>query len=384
MEPTEILANALARASASLNKPLVNDVRIADRIKSVALEKSNRSGIRVLLACALAKAEDPGRDIRRPYDSIGDAPSATNKYSGRTIDTKYITPFRNTLSLPFISTTAFLTPAWRTKNITLAKNVDLKGEPAKMYADTLQIFDDIEQKRVQAEDVLAEAIRLLLIMRNERDEELKKALATLKKADGEQVALSAETIVTLVEQHIASPKASRLPVLVIAAAYSSASKYLQEQVLPLQAHNAADVQTGAWGDVEITLLDDDDVITAYEMKDKRVTKDDIDEISERIAEKSQEGIELNNFIVITTWPIDKPVQEYAATMYEKTGGIEIAVLDCISFLRYFLHLFHRLRMRFLDEYQKLVLAEEDNTVRPELKLSLLALRKAAESGQPGT
>jgi len=262
--------------------------------------------------------------------------------------------------------------------------VDLKGEPAKMYADTLQIFDDIEQKRVQAEDVLAEAIRLLLIMRNERDEELKKALATLKKADGEQVALSAETIVTLVEQHIASPKASRLPVLVIAAAYSSASKYLQEQVLPLQAHNAADVQTGAWGDVEITLLDDDDVITAYEMKDKRVTKDDIDEISERIAEKSQEGIELNNFIVITTWPIDKPVQEYAATMYEKTGGIEIAVLDCISFLRYFLHLFHRLRMRFLDEYQKLVLAEEDNTVRPELKLSLLALRKAAESGQPGT
>ncbi len=53
-----------------------------------------------------------------------------------------------------------------------------------------------------------------------------------------------------------------------------------------------------------------------------------------------------NYIFITTDEIDDEVNEYAASMYEKTHGIEFVVLDCISFIRHFLHLFHRLRMQF--------------------------------------
>src|SRR6266852_9578295 len=108
MEPTKILAEALKRAKGSLGKPLVEDRSVSERIKSVALEKANRSGIRVLLACSLAKAEDPKRDIRRPYDKIGDAPECKDNYSGRRIDERFITAFRTEHSLPFISTTAFL------------------------------------------------------------------------------------------------------------------------------------------------------------------------------------------------------------------------------------------------------------------------------------
>ncbi len=64
---------------------------------------------------------------------------------------------------------------------------------------------------------------------------------------------------------------------------------------------------------------------------------------------------------------------------EKTGGTEIVVLDCIGFLRHFLHFFHRSRAKFLDSYQNLVLSEPDSAVSQPLKEALLALRQAAEA-----
>jgi hypothetical protein len=51
----------------------------------------------------------------------------------------------------------------------------------------------------------------------------------------------------------------------------------------------------------------------------------------------------------------------------------------IAFLRHFLHLFHRLRKDFLDQYQTLVLHEPDSAVSQGLKEAFLALRQAAES-----
>jgi hypothetical protein len=77
--------------------------------------------------------------------------------------------------------------------------------------------------------------------------------------------------------------------------------------------------------------------------------------------------------------IEPSVQEYAVGIYEQTGGIEIVVLDCISFLRHFLHLFHRLRIDFIEAYQQLVLEEPDSAVSQPLKEAFLALRQAAES-----
>jgi len=89
----------------------------------------------------------------------------------------------------------------------------------------------------------------------------------------------------------------------------------------------------------------------------------------------------DNYIFITTELIVEEVQEYAKSLYEKTGGIEFVILDCISFLRHFLHLFHRLRGQFLDEYQNLVIGEPESAVRQELKEVFLALRQAVESGE---
>jgi hypothetical protein len=147
-----------------------------------------------------------------------------------------------------------------------------------------------------------------------------------------------------------------------------------QRLLP---HNAADEQTGAVGDVEITLADDDRVITTYEMKMQRVTMNDIDRALQKITKHSTR---IDNYIFITTDEINDSVRRYAEAQYERTGGTEIVVLDCMGFLRHFLHLFHRLRTQFLEAYQQLLLAESESAVRQELKETFLTLRRAAETG----
>ena len=90
---------------------------------------------------------------------------------------------------------------------------------------------------------------------------------------------------TLVSQRPACKNASRLPVLVVAAAYQAAGQQLGERFLPLHAHTAADEQTGALGDMEITLAGDNKVITSCEMKLKRVTIEDIHRVVQKFSNR---------------------------------------------------------------------------------------------------
>lgn len=329
--------------------------------------------MRLLLACLLAKVHNPGVDIRKPYTAIG----SPDSFSGRTYDEKYLSPFIHEHGLPCNPTTAFLTPALRNRNVVLTPDLNLEGNPPQLYHTVLELLALVHGGRVKADALLMESLRILFLVKAERSQRMETLLTDLEALDRGVTLLSSEAIVTLIKQHLNSRNASRLPVLVVAAAYKAAEKHLNERALPLRSHNAADSQTGATGDVEVALINDDKVVTCYEMKTKRVTREDINLALKKVLEK---GRMVDNYIFITTEEIETTVQEYAASLYERTGGVEFVILDCIGFLRHFLHLFHRLRSDFLNRYQQLVLAEPDSAVRQELKELFLTLRQAAESG----
>jgi len=368
-DPAEILEIAYKRAVENLERPIVEQKEVLDRILYISRLSNNRAGIRFILACSLAKIHRPEVDIRKPYTEIG----SEDSYSGRHYDEAFVTAFVNAHDLPCNSTTAFLTPALRNIDYVLTTNVSIVGRPKRMYQELLHLLDDVYQKRISAEDLLGEVIRQLLILRDEQKRQIDQLLEGLQK-EASDVALSAEGIVKLIENHLGFPNSSRLPVLIVAAAYNAAELYLREKVLPLESHNAADVQTGSIGDLQITLIDDNNVITSYEMKNRRITIDDIDRALRKI-----EGKNIENYIFITTEEIEKTVNDYALGIYNQMG-IEIAILDCISFLRHYLHLFHRLRIKFLEEYQRLLLEEPESSVSHSLKQAFLAMRRAAESG----
>ena len=333
------------------------------------MNQRNGAVVRLVLACTLAKAHQPGIDIRKPYTEIGDS----DVYSGRSYDESYMTAFIQVHGLPCNPTTAFLTPALRNRNTTLLPGTNLVGRTPELYQAALQILTDIQEETVIAADVLAEAIRVLLIKKHQYEEQMSVLMAGLKTS-GMGIPLSSEGILMLSEQHLKIPGSSRLPVLAVAAAYEAAGARLGEKVKPLGHHNAADFQTGAVGDIEVTLTTDGHVVTGYEMKTRRVTREDINSALRKIAD-----LRVQNYIFITTDVIDREVKEYAASLYESTGGVKVVVLDCLSFLRHFMHLFHRSRLLFLEAYQALVLAEPESAVGQPLKIAWLALRQAAES-----
>lgn len=370
-EPTEILNTALRRTSIDLQHPIVADVQTRQRVEYVSRNLSNRAGVRLLMSCLLAKLHTPTVDIRKPYTQIG----GEDSFSGRTYDEQYVTAFINEHGLPCNNTTAFLTPALRNRNAMLAKGLDLVGRPPQLYAAVLDLLDDVHNDRVSADDLLAETIRLLIILRNERQQRIESLIGALKTAE-DALPLSSEDIVNLIAQHKSLKGTSRLPVLLVAAAYNTARQYLGEKILELQSHNAADIQTGSLGDVEVTLINDNKVITSYEMKDKRVTREDIERALQKLITS---GKRVDNYIFITTDEIDKEVQSYARSLYAETGGIEFVILGCIGFVRHYLHLFHRLRSDFLDEYQSLILAEPESSVSQPVKEAFLSMRQAAEA-----
>jgi DNA adenine methylase len=369
--PSEILDLAYQGAVENVKTSFIEDTSIADGVEYVCRNLQNRAGVRLLMACLLAKVHRPEVDIRKPYTEIGES----DAFSGRTYDELYITPFIDKYKLPCNPTTAFLTPALRNRNATLTPDLNLVGRPPKLYQTVLQLLTDVHEGKVSGENMLTEVIRCLIIVRDEQRLRMQTLLAQLETVK-DATPLSSEAIVTLIQQHLSSPKSSRLPVLIVAAAYKAAENRLGERVLALQSHTAADKQTGALGDLEVTLIDDDAVVTSYEMKAKRVTIDDINHALQKISESSAQ---IDNYIFITTDVIDPEVKDYATSLYDEIGGVEIAILDCIGFLRHFLHLFHRLRLEFLEAYQGLVLAEPESAVSQPLKEAFLALRQAAES-----
>ncbi len=370
MRPNDALSRALVDARSLEHPPDAIPARIWEMLSYVVTCQTNRAGVRLLMACLLAKIENPHVDARKPYTEIG----GPDCFSGRTYDEKYITNFISQNRLPCNPTTAFLTPALRNINAPLNADVQIEGRPKTMYAYALELLDHIENEVVAPWDILVESVRLLLILRDERAARLMSLIDELADGAG-AIPLSSEGIVTLIEQHLRCRGASRLPVLVVAAAYEAAMLRVGERARPLERHNAADLQTGACGDVEVCLENDERIVTVYEMKQKSVTVGDIDVA---LAKLDRQG-RVDNYIFITTEPVDREVADYAASLYDVTRGVEFAILDCVNFLRHFLHLFHRLRADFLNAYQRLLLDEPDSAVGQPLKEAFLALRHAAEA-----
>ncbi len=368
MTPTELLEEVLATAQADPDAWAVIEQENQDRIDRVARDTRNRACVRLVLACMLAKMHQPMVDPRRPYTEI----SEPGTFSGRSYDEGYLSALIQAHRLPVNSTTAFLTPALRNIDYTLTPDKAVIGRPRELYADALHLLEEVADDRETAEAVLLDTFRVLLRLRAERDAQLAALQASLRPT-GATIPLSSEGIVNLLQQHLACPHSSRLPVLIVSAAYQAVCALLGEQAKPLSSHNAADEQTGAGGDVEICLTSDEKVLTVYEMKRKAVTIWDINHAIEKLPRLPA----LHNYIFVTTDAIDPTVREYASSVYQTTNGIEFAILDCLGFVRHFLHLFHRHRVAFLDAYQALVLSAADSAVSFALKQAFLALRQAS-------
>ncbi|MEI6410106.1 MAG: restriction endonuclease, SacI family, partial [Bacteroidota bacterium] len=348
----------------------IKNETIQNKVESICRSNGTKAPIRFMMSCLLAKTHRPELDIRKPYTEI----EGEGTYSGRYYDEAYIQSFIVEHKLPCNPTTAFLTPAFRTNSRLIEPGLELNGRPKDLYALVIDLVHVVYQSEVDPQDLLREIIRVLIIIKHEDEGRMEQLLSNFRRSD-DALPLSSEQIVTLLQQHLSSKHSSRLPVLMVSAAYMSVRNKIGEKNLPLESHTAADSQTGALGDLEISLINDARILTCYEMKDKKVTIDDINHALSKVAGVPSKP---DNYIFITTDVVEKDVENYARSIYEQSG-IEVVILDCIGFVRHFLHFFHRDRLAFLNIYQELVLSQPISAVGQPLKELFLTLRRAAET-----
>ena len=248
--PSGILQEALERAISPQYQCLQTTPDVEKQIESVCICVNNRAAVRLVMACLLANADDPNNNPTKPYTKIG----SDDCFSGRAYDEKYLSQFITNNNLPCNSTTAFLTPALRNIDQPLSMDIQIVGRPQQIYSDAISLLHAVQNKKIDALDLLVEIVHRLTIIRNKKQESLAKKLEGLQNHSDEFV-LSSEDTINLVNQHLACKHSSRLPVLIIAAAYNAAHDSIGETIKPLLSHNAADKQTGSMGDVEICLLE---------------------------------------------------------------------------------------------------------------------------------
>ena len=264
--PFEILEKLYLKVRKNLTNSFLS-AETNNKVEYICRCNANKAPIRFLLSCLLAKIHNPKIDIRKPYTEI----EGDDTYSGRFYDERFVEPFVHKYKLPCNPTTAYLTPAFRNLDRLLTPELVLVGRPRDVYVNTLEILDIVYTQKEKGENVLQEIIRLLLIVKAEDELRMKQLIADLKHT-GDILPLASEEIVMLLTQHLNCRGASRLPVLIVASAYQTVKEQMGEVNKILEAHNAADKQTGSIGDVEITLTSDEQIVTCYEMKDKRVSK----------------------------------------------------------------------------------------------------------------
>jgi len=194
----------------------------------------------VLITSLVYKIFNPTQDIRKHQVSIADG------YSGRSFDSKYITPFMKACKFPAMSDSGWLTRALEQK-VPYDKNYSGAISPKNLKPVFLEILDNIEQG-VSCEAYLGFIIQGLIIKRN---------LQAINLA--RPTALSIDAILHLLENHFdgvyQAEGASRLPVLAIYAAYQclikETKRFGDKKLLAIESHTSSDKSSGRIGDIDV-------------------------------------------------------------------------------------------------------------------------------------
>jgi DNA (cytosine-5)-methyltransferase 1 len=194
----------------------------------------------VFITSIVYKILHPEQDIRKHQDGIDGG------YSGRTFDTKNITPFLKHCKFPAMAGSGWLTRSLEQK-VPYDKNYTGAITPESLKVAFLNLLDNI-QMNADANRYLSYILQGLIIKRNKHNIDLAKPTT-----------LSINTILVVLSEHFNSPYkaegASRLPVLALYAIYECLIKetrrFHNKELLPIESHTSSDKRSGRIGDIEI-------------------------------------------------------------------------------------------------------------------------------------
>jgi len=359
--PTKLLETALELARAELKrdrgKQYLNKLSttLRSQIKTIAKEAEKQKAVlSVLITSLVKKLHDPSQDVRYHKKEL------PGGYSGRTFDTKYVTPFLKS-HFPRL---AMKESGWLTRSLEQAQpyTLDYRGkiQEKKVKAAFLGILNKLEEEKANSEHLLV-SLLILLLKDFHKSQKALKQIALVKE-------LSIKDIVECFEEHFfinyGAHGASRLPVLALYSIYEflveELPRYKGKKLLPLESHLAPDTKAKRLGDIDV-VYDEIGPFECIEVKHgKAITAADVDDAYTKFKELS-----VRRYYILTTAEPDVKSNERKkvdtlVSKIKRDHGCEVIVNGLIKSLKYYLRLLPKPSL-VLERYTRNLQQEFENT-----------------------
>ena len=305
-------------------------------IQTIIKHQENRKAIlTVLVTLFVKKLHTPSQDIRLHQAKF------EGGFSGRTLDTKVVTPFLREKRFPHMSESG-----WLTRSLEQAHPYDeaYPGSirPAKLKSAFLGLIKSVQERG----QPLAKHFLLTLFVGLIESRDKNKNLVLYRPIN-----LSVAEVVDKLNQHhnINTKGTSRLPVLAIYSILgilaAETERYRDCEVLPLESHTAADLRTRLIGDVNI--IDANGALfEGYEIKHNIP-------ITSGLIQTSFEKLQttpVERFYILTTYAHDDYTQfNPDIQRVSQTHGCQLIVNGVDRTLAYYLRLIDNTR-EFVNSY----------------------------------
>ena len=346
--PFEIMEMAYNQARSKSLKTLlsgipdecVQDIRII-----VENAETQKAVLGVTLTSLVYKVYDPRQDIRKHQEGMKDG------YSGRTFDTKYVTPFLKGKFPHF----AMAESAWLTRSLEQPRPFNLNF-PGKIRNPVLKTAFLKTLDRVQT--IRSLAPKLLVVLMGLMLEATEKDDALFAKA---QVAgdITIAKIIDAISQHIrynygkGVVGTARLPVLAIYSVYNllmpDVKRYSGKFLVPLESHTSPDSRSKSMGDIDVNNADNSCFESVEIKHSKPITADMVG-----VAYRKIKDNKTNRYYILTTSEPnfdDYELVKREIEKYEKIHSCQIIVNGVVPSLKYYMRLMSNPH-DIVDEYTK--------------------------------
>ena len=358
---SRILEKAYKKAANEIKKDrggsFINSLNINQRkwILNVAEESESLKGVTTALTtCLVKKIENPEQDVRCHKHEL------KGGYSGRTLDTNYVTPFFKKKFRRF----AMKESGWLTRSIEQPHPFTLDF-PGKIRNKTvkesfLQILNDIEEKNANPKKYLIILFILLIQKTTIKGIKIKRVVF--------DSGIAINIIIDCLKSHFFGKYnvsgASRLPSIAIYSIYQiltrDISRFKGKKLLLLRSHISPDVRAKGIGDLEV-IDENEEYFEAVEIKHNIP----IDSTMITDAFEKFKKTPIKRYYLLTTAEpnIKKREENKVAKTIEEIKnehGCEVIVNGLIPSLKYYLRLLKD-PGRFIDNYTKNLEAEFSKT-----------------------
>lgn len=328
---------------------IVNDITnindgIYEHIKVLGEKIPTQKGVFTVLVTLLThKTLHPKQDVRYHQSNL------KNGFSGRTIDTKYITPTLKELQLPSMSESGWLTRSLEQPYpYTLDYNGKISNKKVKIaFLNTLNYVELFPEK---AQNLLRLILHQAILVR----ERSRIKVIPLKKPERLSIQEAIEGLAIHFNTNYQTAGGSKLPVLAFYAIYqillSEIKRYENCILLELGSHTASDKTSKSSGDIEI--LKDDKYYETIEVKldkpiDVNIVRIAIDKIHKfnpiRYYILSNVGINPNELAEI----------QALITITKEKHGCQIIINGVLPTIQYYLRLVNDTK-EFIGKYSNLI------------------------------